>query len=148
MSAKNYQTLQKSIDKVVGKIGLDKTIHLLESFISNTYVKHTQQEKVRMVTQYLISLAVKEFELEDELFFHSNVREYRDARMCCFHLLRKYTEDTLPKIGLMFQCSERTVEYGCGKASERLAVPQGNTRFVTNYIAIEARLLEFIGRIN
>ena len=68
--------------------------------------------------------------------------------MCCFHLLRKYTEDTLPKIGLSFQCSERSVEYGCNKASERLAVPQGNTRFVTNYIAIEARLLEFIGKLN
>ena len=148
MSAKNYQTLQKSIDKVVGKIGLEKTIHLLESFISNTYVKHTQPEKVIMVSQYLISLAVNEFELEDELFLHSNVREYRDARMCCFHLLRKYTEDTLPKIGLMFQCSERAVEYGCGKTSERLAMPKGNNRFVTNYIAIEARLLEFIGRIN
>lgn len=144
----NYNTLQKSIDKVVGKIGLDKTIHLLESFINNTCIKHTQQEKVRMVSQYLVGLATKEFELQDHLFFHSNVREYRDARMCCFHLLRKYTEDTLPQIGLLFQCSERTVEYGCAKATERLAMPKGNTRFVTNYIAIEARLLEFIGRIN
>ena len=145
---KNYNSLQRSIDKVVGKIGLEKTIHLLESFINNTYIKHTQQEKVRMVTQYLIGLAIKEFELKDELFFQGNIREYRDARMCCFHLLRKYTENTLPKIGLAFQCSERTVEYGCNKASERLAVPQGNTRFVTNYIAMEARLLEFIGKLN
>lgn len=148
MAVQNYNTLQKSIDKVVGKIGLDKTIHLLDSFINNTYIKHTQQEKVRMVSQYLMGLAIKEFELKEELFFQSNVREYRDARMCCFHLLRKYTEDTLPKIGLLFQCSERTVEYGCNKASERLAVPKGNTRFVTNYVAIEARLLEFIGKIN
>ena len=47
MTIQNYNSLQKSIDKVVGKIGLNKTIHLLESFINNTYIKHTQQEKVK-----------------------------------------------------------------------------------------------------
>ena len=65
MTIQNYNSLQKSIDKVVGKIGLNKTIHLLESFINNTYIKHTQQEKVRMVSQYLIGLAIKEFELKE-----------------------------------------------------------------------------------
>ena len=120
----------------------------MTSFINNTSVKHTEPEKIRLLTQYVIGTAIREFELKEELFFFSSIREYRDARMCCFHLLRKYTQDTLPKIGLSFQCSERTVEYGCGKVTERLAVPQGNTRFVANYAAIETRLLEFIGKVN
>lgn len=145
---KDYNTLQRSIDKVVGKIGLQKTIHLLESFISNTSIKQSGQEKSRMIAQYVIGIAIKEYDLQEELFFVSYIREYRDARMSCFHLLRKYTEETQPKIGLAFQCSERTVEYGCGKTAERLAVPQGNTKFVANYMAIEAKLVDFIGKIN
>lgn len=144
----NYTHLQKSIDTVVGKIGLHKTIHLLDSFINNTTAKHTEHEKVKLVAQYTIGLAIKVYELQEEQFFTSTIREYRDARMSCYHLLRKYTEETLPKIGLSFRCSERTVEYGCNKTAERLAVPKGNTRFVSNYMAIEAGIIEFIGKIN
>lgn len=144
----NYLHLQKSIDTVVGKIGLHQTIHLLESFINNTTAKHTEHEKVKLVTHYTIGLAIKVYELQEEHFFTSSIREYRDARMSCYHLLRKYTQETLPKIGLSFGCSERTVEYGCNKTSERLAVPKGNTAFVSSYRSIEGGIIEFIGKIN
>lgn len=145
---KNYTSLQKSIDIVVGKIGLEKTIQLLDSFINNISVTHSEKEKVQLLTQYLVGIAIRVFSLEEELFYVSSSREYRDARMCCFHLLRKYTEDTLPQIGLAFRCSERSVEYGYGKAVERLALPQGNPIFVSSYSVMETKLVEFIGKIN
>jgi len=143
-----YITLQQSMDRVVEKLGILKTISLLDSFIGKTTIGQGEHKKNKIISQYLIDAAIKEFDLQEELFYVSHVREYRDARMCCFHLLRKYTQDTLPKIGLTFQCSERSVEYGCTKVSERLSLPQGYTKFVSTYKTIEIRLLEFIGKIN
>ena len=147
-SGPNYSKLQASIDEVIGKIGLDKTILLLNSFISNTAVSQSDGEKIKMITQYLISIAIKVFDLREDLFYISAIREYRDARMCCFHLLRKYTEDTYPKIGLNFKCSARIVMYGCVTVEDRLYVPQGNGKFVANYGLLESKLIEFIGKIN
>ena len=147
-SPNSYNKLQSSIDKVIGKIGLQRTIYLIDSFICNTTVTQNEQEKIKMITQYLVSLAVKVFELESELFYISNVREYRDARMCCFHLLRKYTDDTYSKIGLSFSCSERIVMYGYSKSEERLSIPKGNAKFVANYTLLESKLIGFIGKIN
>ncbi len=144
----NYTQLQDSIDKVIGKIGLRRTKYLLDSFIDNTTVMQNEREKIKMVTQYLISLTIKVFELKEDVFFISTIREYRDARMCCFHLLRKYTEDTYPKIGLNFNCSARIVMYGCFAVDDRLAMPKGNSGFVSNYTLLESKLIEFIGKIN
>jgi hypothetical protein len=143
-----YIQLQASIDEVVGKIGLNKTICLLNSFISNTSVSQNDGEKIKMITHYLVSVAIKVFDLRDDIFYVSAVREYRDARMCCFHLLRKYTEDTYPKIGLNFNCSARIVMYGCITVDDRLAVPKGNGKFVANHGLLESKLIEFIGKIN
>ena len=65
---KDYNTLQTSIDKVVGKIGLQKTIHLLESFISNTSIKQSGQEKSRMIAQYVIGIAIREYDFSQSAF--------------------------------------------------------------------------------
>ena len=144
----DYTTLQSNIDKVIGKIGLIKTIGLLESFLANTSVKQSEHDKIKVITQYLVSTTIKVFDLNEELFFVSPVNEYKDARRCCFHMLRKYTGDTFPKIGIAFQCSERTVAYGYNKAAEYLAVPKGNPKFFSKYGQIEAVMVEFIGKLN
>lgn len=144
----NYNHLQASIDKVVGKIGLQQTIILLDSFINNTAIAAGEQEKIKMVTQYLVNLATQVYDLDTDLFYVSHERSYRDARMCCFHLLRKYTDDTHAKIGLSFQCSERAVRYGHTVTEERLSVPKGNMPFIANYRLLESKLIDFIGKIN
>lgn len=143
----NYQRLQQQLDKVIGKIGLTRTIHLLESFASQISVAN-ERAKVQLVTQYLVNLAIQHFELEEKMFFVSQVREYRDARMCCFHLLRKYTEHTFSKIAISFHCAERSVSYGCHKAEERIAFPKGNVRFTSLYMTMETQLLEYMSKLN
>lgn len=144
----DYTLLQASIDKVIGKIGLQRTIALLNSFITNTSTAKNEQEKIKMVTGYLVNTAIRVYELSDDHFYTSNVRGYRDARMCCFHLLRKYTDDTYSKIGLSLRCSERSVIYGCNISEERLSMPKGNAAFVAKYNLLESKLIEFIGKIN
>ena len=144
----DYIFLQRSIDKVIGKIGLQHTIFLVNSFITNVTITKNQQEKIKMITSYLVNLAIQVYDLDSELFYTSSVRGYRDARMCCFHLLRKYTDDTFSKIGLAFQCSERAVIYGYTATEDRLSMPKGNMPFVANYNLLESKLIEFIGKIN
>lgn len=147
-TAQTYTELQISIDKVIGKIGVERTKYLLDSFIGNTTIKHNEGEKTKMVCQYLISQAIRIFDLKDALFFVSTVTEYRDARYCCFQLLRKYTEDTYPKIGLSFSCSSRIVMYGCNTTDDRLNFPKAHSKFIQNYRLLESKLIEFISKID
>ena len=144
----DYALLQETIDRVLGKIGLKKMVFLLNSFISDTRVASGQHEKLTMITHYIKNQAIQAFDLSEELFLVSEIREYRDARMCCFHLLRKYTGDTCAKIGLSFHRSSRIVTYGCNITEERLSIPKGNSGFVSNYKTMESRLLDFMARIN
>jgi hypothetical protein len=146
-TAKTYTELQTSLDKVIGKIGVERTKYLLDTFINNTTIKHNEREKIKMMSQYLISLAIKVFELEEPIFFISAITEYRDARYCCFHLLRKYTQDSYPKIGLTFQSSSRIVMYGCTATDERLNFPKVHAKFIHHYTLLESRLIEFISKI-
>lgn len=147
-TAKTYTELQVSIDKVIGKIGVARTIHLLDTFIQNTTITQNEQEKIKMISQYLISLAIKVFELNEPIFFTSSVTEYRDARYCCFHLLRKYTKDSYPKIALMYASSSRIVMYGCAVTEERLNFPKVHSKFAHHYTLLESKLIEFISKID
>ena len=144
----NYLELQQTIDKVIGKIGLENTKTLLDGFINNTEIKQTERDKIAMISHYLVSSAVKVFELKEELFYTSRVREYRDARMCCFHLLRQYTQDSFPKIGLFFNQKARIVMYGFFVLEDHLAMPKGNSKLVAKYRLLQSLLVEFIGKIN
>jgi hypothetical protein len=146
-AGKTYTELQISIDKVIGKIGMERTIYLLDSFIQNTTITQNEQEKIKMISQYLITLAIRIYELQETVFFTSSVTEYRDARYCCFHLLRKYTKDSYPKIGLMFYSSSRIVMYGCSITDERLSVPKVHSKFTHHYNLLESKLIEFIAKI-
>jgi hypothetical protein len=143
----NYITLQHTIDKVLGKIGLEQTITLLESFLGNTNIATNQTEKLKLTSGYVISWAIEIFDLQEEHFYSSNIREYREARMSCFYLLRKYTKCTYSKIRLIFNASERIVGYGNDKATEWLSVPKSNVKFVSHHGQLEAKLIEFIGKI-
>ena len=147
-TSKIYTELQLSVDKVIGKIGVEKTIHLLNTFIHNTTISQNEQEKIKMISQYLISLAIKVFELNSAIFFSSNVTEYRDARYCCFHLLRRYTKDSYPKIALMYSSSSRIVMYGCTVTEERLNFPKVHSKFTHRYGVLESKLIEFISKID
>lgn len=144
----NYNTLQSLLDSVIGKIGTERTHELLKTFLSNTPIEAEQEQKITMLTQYLISLATTAFDLLPQQFIISQVREYRDARMCCFHLLRKFTKCTYPKIGLSFQCSSRAVMYGCSEVEDRLAMPRNCPDFSRRYRSIESQLIVFISKID
>lgn len=143
-----YNHLQNSIDKVVGKIGVKQTIHLLDNFINNVAIDENETKKVKMVTDYLVVTAIKVFNLDEEIFYTSQIKEYKEARMCCYHLLKKYTEASYANIGHQFKQKKRNAVYGHVKIEECLSVPHSYSRLLSNHAIIEAKLIEFISKIN
>ncbi len=143
-----YAQLQSCLDKVINKLGPERTTFLLESFIANTTLNENEKGNVKLVLEFLAEKAIEIFELEEKFFYQSNIRAYRDARMCCFHLLKKYTSDTFSKIALSFRCSDRVVSYGFHTADERLSVPKFHQEFVAKYTSLESQTINFIAKIN
>jgi hypothetical protein len=144
----DYFKLQRSLDKIIDKVGLQRTVWLLENFSNNMTIKIGEHQKIKLVMQFVINAAIQIFELDPKLFFICDIREYRDARMACYHLLRKYTGDTYARIGLAFQCGERAVSYGSTITEQRLEVPRSHKSFVSRYGQMESQILEFIGKLN
>lgn len=146
--SENYTILQSTIDKVIGKIGLTQTIKLLENFLKNTAIATGETEKLTMVSNYIVSKAIEVFDIrERQHFYNSGITEHREARMSCYYLLRKYTQWTYPKIGLIFNKNARIVMYGVVKVEEWLSVPKANIRFMNHHQQLETKLIEFIGKI-
>ena len=145
----SYSQLQSSLDQVIGKIGLQRTINLLDGLLSPSQPAAVRESaRVRLVTEYLVSEATRLFALDENHFYSSHIREYREARMCCYYLLRKYTDASFPKIGLDFRCSERKVIYGANKCAERMTFPQGHKEFTGTCEQLETRLLVFLSHLN
>ena len=142
-----YQSLQNRLDEVVGKLGLQRTVALLDSFINKLSVAPKQTEKVKLITHYLKITAVKCFDLKEEDFLTSNIKEYREARMICYHLLKKYCDFSYAKIAEVFGQSERTVLYFYHKAEELLSLPQHYKSLAQRHATIEDQLIEFIGKL-
>ncbi len=146
MNKVNYTTLQQSLDVVLGKIGLPKTVKLLCSFISNSSLSTTQVEKLKLVTTYIISQAIVIFDLNEEEFYDSRIPEYREARMACYHLLKKYTDSSYSKIGERFGLKKRQVLYYHQKCEEMLSISQYYKAFTAKYKDLEELTIEFIAK--
>lgn len=144
----NYQNLQKTLDQVIGKLGLSKTIELLEGFIGNTSISANQTERIKLISAYITSQCISIFDLNDQAFFDSKITEYRDGRMACYHLFKKYTECSYAKIGEHFGQAKRNVMYYSNKCDEVLSVPQFYPVFIEKYNALEKCIIQFISRLN
>lgn len=144
----DYNDLQRCLDKVVGKLGLQKTIRLLDSFIDNAAITLPENSRFRLLTEYVISCAIKVFDLKAEEFFTSRKLEYREARMVCYSLIKKYTDSTYPKIAELFGQNERRVLYFTVKVQDRLSLPEYYREFIIRHDAVERKVIEFIGKLN
>lgn len=142
----NYHTLQTSIDEVVGKIGLARTIRLLSSFIKNSSIESSESEKLKLITTYIIAQAIAIFDLEEDQFYSSKIPEYREARMGCFYLLKKYTHCSHARIGERFGLTKRNVLYYIQKCDEMLSIPQFYKGFIHKFEQLDNRTVEFLSK--
>ncbi|MFY0689126.1 MAG: hypothetical protein JXQ90_18295 [Cyclobacteriaceae bacterium] len=143
----NYSDFQKKVDAVVGKLGLHNAAFLLDSFIDNTSVSMQETQRLEIVSRFLIMEGIKVFELQEKLFFTSGIQEYREARMACYHLIKKYTGASHAKIAEDFGLTKRNVLYSCEKCKERLSVSYFYENFCQKYDLLEKRIIHFISKL-
>ena len=148
ISATDIEQLQIVLERVVGKLGMKKTAQLLKSFDTNSSITMNEVEKVKLLTTFIVSQSIAVFNLEESEFHTSEIREYRDARMVCFHLLHTYTQCSYAKIGEIFGRKKRNVLYFCQKCRELLSVPQFHRLLVEKHELLDKYTIEFIGKIN
>ncbi len=144
----NYQQLQHRIDILVGKFGLEKTIEIMDSLSNNTDLKTLDDEKVKLLQTYLISQSIEIFDLEMKDFYTSMVPEYREARMSCYYLLRKYTDISFSSIGKRFKHSKRAVLYHYQKCVDILSIPEYYDTFIKRLQMLENNSINFIAKLD
>lgn len=147
-SIPNYHDLQNSIDTLVGKFGLKKAIEVVESLSNNTQLITNDSEKFKLLFVYIISQSIEVFQVEEATFYTSTIKEYREARMACYFILKKYTGNSFGIIGEHFRQSKRAVMYHYHKCDEILSIPQYYKDFVQKFKILEDGVINFIAKLN
>ena len=147
-TAFDYHDLQQSIDTLIGKFGLQKTIEVIDSLSNNTELTARDKDKVKLLLVFIISQSIEVFDLKEDNFYQSTVQEYREARMACYYLLKKYTDTSYAKIGESFSQSKRAILYNYHKCDEILSIPQFYKSFVEKFKTLEDNIINFIAKLN
>lgn len=143
-----YHDLQHVMDKVVGKLGLASTIQLLHNVIGDPSQNIEQADKIRLIASFIISRCITVFDLQEDQFYACQQSDYREARMACYHLLKKYTGASYARIAASFNQSKRNILYACQKCSEQLSIPNYFRDFISRYESLENGTIEFMKKIN
>jgi len=143
-----YTDLQKNVDELVGRYGLQKAVTILANFSSNTKIKVSNPQKLRLITDYIVAKCITIFDIEEEQLNNSTIREYREARMACYHVLSKYTDMSYARIAERFGWKYHNVFYFYHKCEEILSLPTYYKNFVTMYKALELSAINFISNLN
>ena len=143
----NYEDLQHSVDTLIGKFGLKKTIEVLESLSENTQLKSKESDKIKLLFVYIVSKSIKVFDLKEEDYYTNTIQEYREARMSCYYLLRKYTGISYRKIGEDFKQTKRAILYNYQKCEDMLSIPTYYKEFADRFKTLEDHLINFIAKL-
>ena len=143
-----YKDLQYKIDEAIGRYGLNGTIDLLEVMMDEAKEQTGLDGRIELLTEFLVVNCVLVYSLDKYSFFTSQIREYRDARMICFSLLKKYSGCSASFIAQNLGVTKRTVNYNDSNCRDRLTVPASYREFVNNYEIIERRTISFLTQIS
>ena len=143
----NYEDLQHSVDTLIGKFGLKKTIEVLESLSENTQLKPKESDKIKLLFVYIVSKSIIVFDLKEEDYYTNTIQEYREARMSCYYLLREYTGISYRKIGEDFKQTKRAILYNYQKCEDMLSIPTYYKEFADRFKTLEDHLINFIAKL-
>lgn len=143
----SYADLQQSVDELLGRHGLEKTVEILRHFSQEVRMPVNRNHKLRLIKEYIIAQCIEVFDLEETKFNRSTVREYREARMACYHLLKKFTGASYSLIAEQFGWRLHTVYYFCQKCDEILSIPQFYKPFTDRYRSLEDSTIQFISSL-
>ncbi len=144
----SYADLQEGIDNLVSEFGLPQAINMIDGLYRNTKTVRNAAFRYELIKNYIISESILVFKLDTEQFFKNNVREYREARMACYHLLSVYIKDSHSQIAKEFGRKRSSILYFIHKCDERLSLPENYKDFLKKYKTLESSIIQFITNLN
>ncbi|TPN87149.1 hypothetical protein [Aquimarina algicola] len=148
IAGKEYSDLQQSIDKLIGKFGMQKAINIIRQLSGTIKVRKNKTQRLKLITVFVISEAFKIFEVEHKEVNGKITKEYKEARMASYHLINQYTRLSYNEIGKYFDQGKFGAYYHIKNCKEILSIPQFNKPFVGRYETLEENLIQFIAQIN
>lgn len=145
---KNYQDLQDTLDKVVGSIGLNNTIHLLGCFIGHLEKETDKPSRQQAINSFIIHRVAKEFDIDHNNMAESELTEYVNARTICYYLLYHYSGLSYRLIGEKFGNKPgHSVKYFVGKCADLISLPKANRLFYHRFTVVEQDLIHFLSQL-
>lgn len=144
---KGYEELQNGIDRLISKFGITKTVQLIAQ-LSGTTTIPSQKQKTALLITFVISESQKIFDWQDRGVKICDDNEYKEGRMACYHIFKKYTDLSYRQMGKHFDQGKRGVLYHVTKCEELLSIPNYHKLFVKKYRLLEEHTLHFIATIN
>lgn len=140
----SYSTIENLIAQAIGTLGVENTILVLEKILSQTDHTKSDRPKPSMVSlaNFLTSEAIIVFELQKLDFIYNDLKEGREARKACFHLIHKLTGASYALIGRTFGLSRRLIQYHCSSVEDMLSLPKANRDFVAKHSFLEKKVVE------
>ena len=145
-----YTDLQKIVDEMVGKHGLQDTVTILQVFAHNSKLNVSEKGyKLKKITDHVIEQSILLFDLKKTPFYTSTIPEYRQARMACFHILKEYTGSSYAKIGEHFNRSLDSIYYYYHECQQILDSRHLNLHkdFVDKYSHLQKSTINFIAEL-
>lgn len=137
----------KVVDEAVTLHGIDGAVMLFNIALKKTTPKVCPASMVKLMSEFLIGQSIEVFEIKPDDFFENTMDEYKDARMCCFHLLKKYAHCSYPMLGRLFRRDKRSVMHYTTETKERLQIAEFEKQFASRYRELESQLLAFMAAL-
>lgn len=147
ISLPELQRLQQVVNDLVHQVGLPQAVQLLEGLCDQTTFSVNAMEKTRCIYGFIMARSIQVFDLEEPKFLTSEVAEYRQARMACYHLIKRYANISYTRIGELFGRNKRSVMYFHQKAEELLSVPKFYRGFTERHGILEKATLTFMAKL-
>jgi chromosomal replication initiation ATPase DnaA len=142
--------LDKSLEELIRRVGLNKSVKLLKELIGkadDSTIKISDERRREIISNYLKIETESLYKLSPE-DFESNRPDAQKAKKIVFHLLRKNTNCSARRLGLLFKRSPRNLLYHINKCEEMLNTSGFHRDFQKQYEEIEQKLQAFILKID
>jgi hypothetical protein len=142
--------LDKSLDALIRRVGLNKSVLLLQEILGETNeaaIKISDERRREIIANYLKIETESLYKMSPE-DFESNFPDAQKAKKIVFHLLRKNTSCSARRLGLLFKRSPRNLLYHINKCEEMLNTSGFHRDFQKQYEEIERKLQAFILKID
>jgi len=136
-----------TLDQFVSKYGLSRSTNILNGFLQARKKEVWNSKHGKLVMDFVAAEAIEIYGIDEHQLVSGTDQDCRDARMCCYVVLKNYTEYSFTQIGAYFGRDKQHTAYYTYKLREVLTIPEYYRDLVARYIELEERFADFLGKL-